>query len=228
VHAAFYQEDVMALLERVTTLLRANLNDLIDRAEDPAKMLKQLLLDMENQLLQVKTQVAIAVADGHVLEQKRAEHEASVASWRRKAQLALDKEDEALARTALERSVASEQLLAGFTQQMGEQRREIETLREGYLSLQAKLEETRAQGELLLKQQRRARNGSAPMEQLPTARVVAQLKDDILRTEANKVAMRSLATSEQSVEDRFRKLEREERIDTLLDELKSQPRLLKS
>ena len=53
----------MALLERVSTLLRANLNDLIGRAEDPEKMLKQLVLDMENQLLQVKTQVAIAIAD---------------------------------------------------------------------------------------------------------------------------------------------------------------------
>ena len=53
----------MALMERVTTLLRANLNDLIDKAADPEKMLKQLVLDMENQLLQVKTQVAIAIAD---------------------------------------------------------------------------------------------------------------------------------------------------------------------
>ena len=49
----------MALLERVGTLLRANLNDLIDKAEDPEKLLKQLVLDMENQLMQVKTQVAI-------------------------------------------------------------------------------------------------------------------------------------------------------------------------
>ena len=53
----------MALLERVSTLLRANLNDLIDKAEDPQKLLRQLVLDMENQLLQVKTQVAIAIAD---------------------------------------------------------------------------------------------------------------------------------------------------------------------
>ena len=50
----------MALLERVSTLLRANLNDLIDKAEDPQKLLRQLVLDMENQLMQVKTQVAIA------------------------------------------------------------------------------------------------------------------------------------------------------------------------
>ena len=60
----------MAVLERVATLVRANLNDLIDRAEDPEKMIKQVILDMENQLLQVKTQVAIAMADQHLLQKK--------------------------------------------------------------------------------------------------------------------------------------------------------------
>jgi phage shock protein A len=58
----------MSLLERVSTLLKANLNDLIDKAEDPERMLKQVVLDMENQLMQVKTQVAIAIADEHLLE----------------------------------------------------------------------------------------------------------------------------------------------------------------
>ena len=56
----------MALLERVSTLVRANLNDLIDKAEDPEKMIKQVILDMQNQFLQVKTQVAIAIADQHL------------------------------------------------------------------------------------------------------------------------------------------------------------------
>ena len=65
----------MGLLERVRRLVRANLNDLIDRAEEPEKMLRQVLLDMQNQLMQVKTQVAIAVADQHLLEKKRVENE---------------------------------------------------------------------------------------------------------------------------------------------------------
>ena len=60
----------MALMERVSTLVRANLNDLVDRAEDPEKMLKQVMLDMHNQLMQVKTQVAIALADEHVLARR--------------------------------------------------------------------------------------------------------------------------------------------------------------
>ena len=62
---------VMALLERVATLVRANLNDLIDKAEEPEKMIKQVILDMQNQLLQVKTQVAIAIADQHLLMKKQ-------------------------------------------------------------------------------------------------------------------------------------------------------------
>ena len=53
----------MALMERVATLIRANLNDLIEQAEDPDKTLKQVMLDMQNQLMQVKTQVAIAIAE---------------------------------------------------------------------------------------------------------------------------------------------------------------------
>ena len=56
----------MGLLERVSTLIRANLNDMIDRAEDPEKMIKQVILDMENQYLQVKTQVAVSIADEHI------------------------------------------------------------------------------------------------------------------------------------------------------------------
>src|SRR5437660_11234533 len=95
----------MALLERVSALVRANLNDLIDRAEDPEKMLKQVILDMQNQLLQVKTQVAIAIADHHLLLKKKTEHEQSAAEWMRKAELAVARTQDDLARSAIERSV---------------------------------------------------------------------------------------------------------------------------
>jgi len=216
----------MALLERVSTLLRANLNDMIDRAEDPSKMLKQLLLDMDNQLLQVKTQVAIAIADQHLLEAKATEHEATITSWRRKAQLALDKNDEPLARAALERTLQSEQLLAGYQKQLDDQRLETESLRDNYARLQAKLEKTRAEGELLMAQQRRARNGTPPAKAVPSARVVARLKDSIIHSEAKKAAIRALEAPDQNTVDRFRTLEREERINALLEELRSEPRLL--
>src|SRR5262249_30737532 len=75
----------MALLERVSTLVRVNLNDLIDRAEEPEKMIKQIILDMQNQLMQVKTQVAISIADEHLLEKKKKENVDKQADWMRKA-----------------------------------------------------------------------------------------------------------------------------------------------
>src|SRR5881409_746414 len=96
----------MALLERVSTLVRANLNDLIDKAENPEKLIKQVMLDMQNQLLQVKTQVAIAIADQHVLQQKTQENETKAAEWMRRAELAVDKKQDDLARAALERSTS--------------------------------------------------------------------------------------------------------------------------
>ena len=81
----------MGLLERVSTLIRANLNDMIDRAEDPEKMIKQVILDMENQYLQVKTQVAVSIADQHILEKKLREQEDGGKDWMRKAEIAVDK-----------------------------------------------------------------------------------------------------------------------------------------
>src|ERR1700752_1140451 len=98
----------MSLLDRVSTLLRANLNDLVEKAEDPEKLLKQIVLDMENQLMQVKTQVAIAIADQHLLEKKRKEQEQQLADWRRKAELAVEKGNDDLARAALERALSHE------------------------------------------------------------------------------------------------------------------------
>src|SRR2546428_13883321 len=81
----------MGLLERVSTLIRANINDMVDRAEDPEKMIKQVILDMENQYIQVKTQVAVSIADQHMLEKKWRENEDSGKDWMRKAETAVGK-----------------------------------------------------------------------------------------------------------------------------------------
>src|SRR5919204_534260 len=147
----------MAVLERVATLVRANLNDLIDRAEDPEKLLKQVILDMENQLLQVKTQVAIAIADHHVLERKRKEYEDRVAEWTRRAELAVDKKQDDLARAALERSLSFRRMAASCEQQVEDQAAQVEHLKTALRQLEQKLAEARARGELLIAQHRRAR-----------------------------------------------------------------------
>src|SRR5579862_1168681 len=147
----------MALLERVSTLVRANLNDLIDKAEDPEKMIKQVILDMQNQLLQVKTQVAIAIADQHLLEKKQKENEEKVAEWMRKAELAVDKKQDDLARAALQRVQSYRELCEGYGQQIVDQRAQVDNLKTALRQLEQKLTEAQAKADLLVAQHRRAR-----------------------------------------------------------------------
>jgi len=217
----------MALLERVGTLLRANLNDLIDKAEDPEKLLKQLVLDMENQLLQVKTQVAIAIADEHLLEKKRKEHEDSEAQWRRKAELAVKKSDDGLARAALERSLSAKSMAAGFAQQLEDQKVEVETLKTALRHLEQKLEETRSRCELMIAEHRRARVvGRAQKARETIAKKegdtsIQRMKTRIASAEARNVASQELMDGD-SLDDKFTALEREEQIEALLQGLKQQ------
>ena len=221
----------MPLLERVSTLLRANVNDLIDRAEDPEKMLKQLVLDMENQLLQVKTQVAIAIADEHLLEKKRSEHEAEIDRWKERASLAVSKGRDDLAREALDRSLRHTRLSEAFVQQINDQRAEAENLRSTFLKLQAKLAETRGRCDLLIAEHRRARVAGKATE----ARTAAgngdparAVESSIDRYSARTLALKSanhaahLLENHESLEDRFALLEREQQIDSLLGEIKDE------
>ena len=226
----------MSLMERVATLLRANVNDLIDRAEDPEKMMKQLVLDMENQLLQVKTQVAIAIADQHVLEQRAKDERAAAESWKQKAELAVTKGEEELARLALERSLSHEQMADGFAQQVTEQKVESEALRSTYNKLQAKLTETQAQCEMLIAEHRRARMvGKATKAQERIAsenksvrgNVLGRFKARIQNAEAENHAGRTLLEGD-TLEDRFKALEKDDKVERLLEELKAKTRMLEA
>jgi phage shock protein A len=221
----------MALLERVGTLLRANINDLIEKAEDPEKLAKQLVLDMENQLLQVKTQVAIAIADQHLLQKKLKEHEEAMNQWNRKAELAVQKQQDDLARAALGRSLSNQQLAAGFAQQLEDQTTETETLRNAFDRLQQKLHETRSTCEMLIAQHRRARTvGKANVARTMVAShqrstTLNRLRSTIQRDEATNTANHMILEGE-SLDDRLSILEREDQIERLLEDLKSrQPRL---
>jgi len=214
----------MALLERVAALLRANLNDLIDKAEDPEKMIKQVILDMQNQLLQVKTQVAIAIADQHLLAKKAAENEERRTEWMSKAELAVDKKDDGLARAALERAMGYKELAENFQQQVGDQKAEVETLKNSLHSLEAKLVEARAKSDLLIARHRRARASQRANEAKlgardSTGQTFDRMKDRVLHAEA--VSQAWAEVSGEDVDGRFAALEKEKEIDRLLSELKS-------
>lgn len=215
----------MSLLERVSTLLRANLNDLVDKAEDPEKVLKQVVLDMENQLMQVKTQVAIAIADEHLIEKKRAEQDTKSAEWRRKAELAVQKGQDDLARAALERALSHDQLMQGFAAQGEDQKHEADNLRQALRKLEQKLSETRAHCEMLAAEHRRAKVVGRATK---ARKVVGVDQDQAMERMKSRVQIQSAtnsATAEvlapESLEDRFRVLENQDKIELLLNEIKS-------
>ncbi|HTW62885.1 MAG TPA: PspA/IM30 family protein [Terracidiphilus sp.] len=213
------------MLERVSTLLRANLNDLIEKAEDPERMLKQIVLDMENQLLQVKTQVAIAIADQHLLEKKRAEQEEHVAEWRRKAELAVEKSRDDLARGALERVLSHEQLATGFGAQAEDQKHEADSLRQALHKLEQKLSETRAHCEMLVAEHRRAKVVGRATKARAGVGNDSESTINRMKTKVHVSAAENAAATEilspESLEDKFRALESEDKVEVLLNEIKS-------
>jgi len=215
----------MALLERVSTLVRANLNDLIDKAEEPEKMLKQLILDMENQLLQVKTQVAVAMADQHLLEKKQAENETKAAEWMRKAELAVDKKQDDLARAALERHQSYTEMAVSFNEQLSNQRVEVENLKSALAKLQQKLSEAKSRIDLLIAQHRRSRavtrasDAQLAAGERSTLAAFDRMKQKVLRGEAVSQAKSEMVKDD--LDGRLAKLEREDRIEQMLAELKA-------
>jgi phage shock protein A len=215
----------MALLERVSTLLRANLNDLVEKAEDPERLLKQIVLDMENQLLQVKTQVAIAIADEHLLGKKRVEHEQQAAEWRRKAELAVEKGHDDMARAALERALSADQLVTGFAAQAEDQKHEADNLRQALRKLEQKLNETRAHCEMLVAEHRRAKvvgRASKARQIVGTDQehALGRMQSKVRIQSAENAAASELLTPE-TLEDKFQALESEDKVETLLNEIKS-------
>jgi phage shock protein A len=222
----------MSLLDRVSTLLRANLNDLVEKAEDPERMLKQIVLDMENQLLQVKTQVAIAIADEHLLTKKKAEQEQLAAEWRRKAELAVQKGHDDLARAALERALSHDQLVAGFTEQAEDQKQEADNLRQVLHKLDQKLSETRAHCEMLMAEHRRAK----VIGRATKARQVVGTQQghtlDRMKSRVHVESAENAAASEilapDSLEDQFHALESEDKVELMLNEIKSRQAALPS
>ena len=214
----------MSLLDRVSTLLRANLNDLVEKAEDPEKLLKQIVLDMENQLMQVKTQVAIAIADQHLLEKKRKEHETQSAEWRGKAELAVQKGNDDLARAAIERALSHDQLIQGFASQADEQKHEADNLRQALRKLEQKLSETRAHSEMLIAEHRRARVVGRATKVRQIGGNGQEQAMERMKSRVHVVSAESTATAEvmvsESLEDKFKSLENHDKVELMLAEIK--------
>ena len=215
----------MSLLERVSTIIRANLNDLIDKAEDPEKMIRQVIADMQNQLIQVKTQVALALADQHLLEKKHKETEGLCADWMRRAEMAAGKNEDDLAKASIERSLAYRQLADNYRQNIADQNIEVDNLKSALNKLGQKLSEAEAKAEILISRHRRSRVlGKARDIQMAASNsagsgVFDRMKHKVVHAEAESQAKGELA-GEDTLEDKMVALEKEDLVNQLLLEIK--------
>lgn len=146
----------MNLLERVFTLLRANLNSVAEKADDPEKALRQLQLDMRNQLVQVKTQVATAITASRKMQARANEKKVEADTWYTRAEHALSRNNEAAAREALTRYNDLVKLSQRYQQQQQEQEQLVATMRNALRQLEAKIAEVDATIDVLVARKRNA------------------------------------------------------------------------
>jgi phage shock protein A len=146
----------MAILDRISTVIRSNINYLINKAEDPEKMLDQLLIEMRQQLAEARREVAVAIADEKRLGALLDAELEQVRERERRATLAVQKGDDELAREALRRKADHEQIARGYKQQWDAQKASTDNLKNALRALSEKIEEASRKKNLLVARQKRA------------------------------------------------------------------------
>jgi phage shock protein A len=146
----------MGIFSRLAQLIKSNLNDLISRSEDPEKMLNQVVLDMNNQLVEAKKQVAASIADEKRLAKQFDQEAANAQEWERKAMLALRAGNEPLAKEALARKREYDELTATLKDQWTKQKTAVEQLKKALRLLNDKIEEAKRKRNVLIARKKRA------------------------------------------------------------------------
>jgi phage shock protein A len=146
----------MGIFSRLKTLISSNVNDMINKAEKPEKMLNQLLIDMNTQLIESKKAVALAIADEKKLEREVQNQEAQAQEWERKAMLAVQAGKDDLAKEALLRKQEYDNNRAEYKKQWTAQKESVDQLKVSLRELQDKIEEAQRKKNLLIARAKRA------------------------------------------------------------------------
>src|SRR5262245_11590696 len=146
----------MGIFSRLGTLIKSNINDLITKAEDPEKMLSQVLLEMQQQLVEAKKAVAVAIADEKKLQKQYTAESDKAKEWERKAMVAVRAGDDSLARQALARKQEHETIATQFQQQWIAQKQAVEKLKDALRLINNKIEEAKRKKNILIARKKRA------------------------------------------------------------------------
>ncbi len=212
------------MMDRLSRLIRANVNDLIDRAEDPEKMIDQILREMHESIVMARAQVASMIAQEKELELEAAETRNLAGEWGRKAERAVTAGKDDLAREALRRKRDNEENSAIYSEQLGVQTQAVAKLKDQMRQLEAKYQATLGARDTLVARQRRARSQRQVAEAivvftpLDPSSELDRMERKIRGEEAH--AMAALEVGEESFESQFQALEAESDVEDELEALK--------
>jgi phage shock protein A len=216
----------MGFFDRIWRIIRANLNSLISAAEDPEKILEQTVVDMQEDLIQLRQAVAQAIATQKRTERQQAQAETTAADWYRKAQFALEKGDEELARQALTRRKSYEETAEAMKAQLDQQAGIVTQLKQNMMKLESKISEAKTKKDLYIARARSAQATQQINEMLGRVgtggamQAFERMEEKVLQLEAQSEAVSELAMDD--LEQRFEKLGETDEIEADLAALKSQ------
>jgi phage shock protein A len=216
----------MGIIDRVSTLLRANINDLLDRAENPEVMIDQILRDMEGGIADARSQVASMIAQEKELEMDLGETEKLATAWRDKAKRAVEAGKDDLAREALRRQKNNEDNAKLYSEQLAVQEQAVTKLKAQLGQLESKYQSTLSQRDTMIARQRRARAQRQVAESLGQLSPIdpssdlERLERKIRQDEARAAAMIELEDT--SLDAQFAELDYDADIENELQALKSE------
>jgi phage shock protein A len=218
----------MGIFSRLAQLIKSNLNDLISRSEDPEKMLNQVVLDMNNQLVEAKKQVAASIADEKRLAKQLEQEVANAQEWERRAMMAVRAGNEELAKEALARKREYEELVATLRDQWTKQKTAVDQLKTALRMLNDKIEEAKRKRNVLIARKKRAEAQKAIQETMSGLRdqsafeTFDRMSQKIDQIEAEAEAQADLADeySGDTLAKKFQSLERTSSADDDLVALK--------
>lgn len=219
----------MGILDRMSRLVRANINDMLDRAEDPEKMIDQIIRDMQSNITDARRQVAAMIAQEKELEADVRENAALSQEWTVKAQRAVGAGKDDLAREALRRKRDSDENLAVYQHQLDVQKDTVTKLRTQLNALESKYQQTVSQRDSLIARQRRAEatkkvvtsssSAVASLSGLDASSELDRMEARIRQSESEALAYQELDTG--SMDAQFRELDYDVDIEQELEALKA-------
>jgi len=221
----------VGLLGRISRVFKAKINNALDKAEDPEKLLSQVIIDMNQQLIESKKSVASAIADEKKLERQMRNNQAQAKDWEEKARLAVKAGKDDLAKEALVRMQEYNESYKQYKEQWEIQHESVEKLKAALRQLQRKIEEAQRKKNLLIARAKRAKAQKKMQETISSLddtsafEVFDKMSEKVDRLEAENEAIRELSSADNEPDDlesRFAALESgESSPELLLEDLKN-------